>query len=81
MTTVQNLTTCAHIASDTRFRVTSFAEGADPFVSLRIEGDFIAVALLAAHGTSEVLRNLAAAAIEAADALDAMATDEQEVTA
>ncbi|GAA2290451.1 hypothetical protein GCM10010415_72640 [Streptomyces atrovirens] len=77
---MQSLTTSAHIEPDTRFRVTPFADRANPFVSLRIEGDSIEIALLASAGASEALRNLAAAAIEAAGALDAIATDAPEVT-
>jgi hypothetical protein len=77
---VKSLTTSAHIETDTRFRVTPFADRANPFVSLRIEGDSVEIALIASLGTSEALRDLAAAAIEAAGALDAMATDTPEVT-
>ncbi len=77
---MQTITTSAHIEPDTRFRVTPFADRANPFVSLRIGGDFVEIALLAPLGTSEALRNLAAAAIEAAGALDAMAMDAAEVT-
>ncbi|MET7761918.1 hypothetical protein ABZS71_07735 [Streptomyces sp. NPDC005393] len=72
---MKSLTTSAHIEPDTRFRVTPFADRANPFVSLRIEGEFVEIALIAASGTSQALRNLAAAAIEAAGALDAMTTD------
>ncbi|MEU9001295.1 hypothetical protein [Streptomyces sp. NPDC048551] len=71
---MKSLVTSAHIEPDTRFRVTPFADRANPFVSLRIEGDSIEIALLARPDTSETLRALAAAAIEAAGALDAMAT-------
>ncbi|MFF3462140.1 hypothetical protein [Streptomyces sp. NPDC002619] len=78
---MKSLTTSIHIEPDTRFRVTSFAEHANPFVSLRIGGDFIEVALIASLGTSEALRNLAAAAIDAANALDTMATDVPEALA
>ncbi|GGW64845.1 hypothetical protein CP966_12195 [Streptomyces galilaeus] len=77
---MKSLGTSAHIETDTRFRVTPFADRSHPFVSLRIEGDFVEIALIAALGTSETLRRLAAAAIEAAGALDAMATDTPEVT-
>ncbi|WP_371670382.1 hypothetical protein OG985_23795 [Streptomyces sp. NBC_00289] len=77
---MQTITTTAHFETDTRFRVTPFADRGHPFVSLRIEGDFAEIALLAALGTSQTLRNLAAAAIEAAGALDAMAVDTSEVT-
>ncbi|MEU5378482.1 hypothetical protein ABZ359_23780 [Streptomyces sp. NPDC005968] len=78
---MRSLTTSAHIEPDSRFRVTTFADSADPFVSLRIGGDFVEIALIASPGTSETLRNLAAAAIEAADALDALNTDAPEVSA
>jgi hypothetical protein len=76
---VKSLTTSAHIEPDTRSRVTPFPDRTNPFVCLRIEGDFVEVALIARPGTSEVLRNLAAAAIEAAGALDAMAPNASEV--
>lgn len=78
---MKSLTTSAHIEPDTRYRVTPFADRTNPFVSLRIEGDFVEIALIARPGTSESLRNLAAAAIEAAGALDAMVTDSPEVLA
>jgi hypothetical protein len=80
VTAVNSLTTSAHIEPDTRFRVTPFADRTAPFVSLRIGGDFIEIALLAAPGASGALRRLAAAAIEAAGALDAMTTDAPEVS-
>jgi hypothetical protein len=70
----------AHIEPDTCFSVASFDVRTDPFVSLRLEGDFTEITLIASRGTSEALRELAAAAIEAADALDAMTTDAPEVT-
>ncbi|MEU1007418.1 hypothetical protein [Streptomyces sp. NPDC005890] len=78
---MKSLTTSAHIEPDTRFRVTPFADRANPFVSLRLEGDSIEIALIASAGTSTALRNLAAAAIEAAGALDAITTDAPAVTA
>ncbi|MGW2515952.1 hypothetical protein ACWC09_02760 [Streptomyces sp. NPDC001617] len=77
---MKRLTTSAHIEPDTRFRVTPFADRVNPFVSLRIEGDTVEIALLASPGTSQVLRALAAAATEAAGALDALTSDEPEVT-
>jgi hypothetical protein len=76
---VNSLTASAHIEPDTRFRVTPFPDRSAPFVSLRIGGDFVEIALLAAPGASKSLRNLAAAAIEAAGALDAMTADAPEV--
>ncbi|MEU6496396.1 hypothetical protein ABZ890_39465 [Streptomyces sp. NPDC046984] len=78
---MKTLTTSAHIEPDSRFRVTAFADSADPFVSLRFGGDLVEIALIAAPGTSGALRNLAAAAIEAADALDAMYTNTPGVSA
>ncbi|WP_328681381.1 hypothetical protein [Streptomyces sp. NBC_00343] len=72
---MQTITTSAHIEPDTRFRVTPFPDRTNPFVSLRIGGDFVEIALIARLGTSQALRDLAAAAIEAAGALDAMSTD------
>ncbi|MET7886214.1 hypothetical protein [Streptomyces avermitilis] len=72
---MQTITTSAHIEPDTRFRVTPFPDSCDPFVSLRVKGDFVEVVLIAPSGTSQALRNLAAAAIEAAEALDAMTSD------
>jgi hypothetical protein len=76
---VKTLTTSAHIEPDSRFRVTAFEDSANPFVSLRIGGDLVEIALIAPPGTSEALRNLAAAAIEAAHALDALITAASEV--
>ncbi|MEU6222300.1 hypothetical protein [Streptomyces sp. NPDC047042] len=78
---MKSLGISAHIETDTRFRVTPFAGPTDSFVSLRIQGDFIDIALIASLGTSESLRGLAAAALEAAGALDAMTTDMPEVLA
>ncbi|WP_031163163.1 hypothetical protein [Streptomyces durhamensis] len=78
---MKSLTTSAHIEPDTRFRVTPFADRANPFVSLRIEGDSIEIALISSAGTSTALRNLAAGAIEAAGALDAITTDAPEAAA
>ena len=77
---MKSLTTSAHIEADTRFRVTPFADRTNPFVSLRVAGDSIEIALLARPGTAATLRALAAAAIEAAAALDAMASETPEVT-
>ncbi|MEU6252230.1 hypothetical protein [Streptomyces sp. NPDC047043] len=70
---MKSLTTSAHLEPDTRYRVTPFADRANPFVSLRVEGDSVEIALIARLGTSASLRSLAAAAIEAAGALDALA--------
>ncbi|MEU1598264.1 hypothetical protein ABZ468_36955 [Streptomyces sp. NPDC005708] len=78
---MKSLTTSAHIEPDSRLRVTAFADSADPFVSLRIGGDLVEIALIASPGTSGTLRNLAAAALEAADALDALNTNAPGVSA
>ncbi|MCH5672593.1 hypothetical protein [Streptomyces gilvus] len=77
---MKTLTASAHIEPDTRFRVTPFADRTNPFVCLRIGGDSVELALIARVGSSEALRALAAAAIEAAGTLDAMADDAAEVT-
>ena len=69
---MKTLTTSAHIEPDTRCRVTPFTDRTHPFVSLRIQGDSIEIALLASPGTSQALRTLAAAATEAAGVLDAL---------
>ncbi|GGJ15287.1 hypothetical protein [Streptomyces brasiliensis] len=76
---MKNLTASAHIEPNTRFRVTAFPDRATPFVSLRMGGDFVEIALIASPGTSKALRNLATTAIEAADALDALTADAPEV--
>ena len=72
---MQTITTSAHIEPDTRFRVTPFPDRTNPFVSLRIGGDFAEIALIARPGTAQTLRDLAAAATKAAAALDALTTD------
>ncbi|MYV49961.1 hypothetical protein [Streptomyces sp. SID2888] len=77
---MNHVTASAHIEPDTRFRVTPFTDRANPFVSLRIGGDFVEIALLASPDASKALRSLAAAALEAAAALDAIATDTPEAT-
>jgi hypothetical protein len=67
----------AHLAPDTETRVTVFdatPDRTDPFVSLRIGGPDITLALLAAPGSASALRALAQAAQEAAQVLDAMTT-------
>ncbi|MDI3418571.1 hypothetical protein [Streptomyces luteolus] len=76
---MQNITISTHLEADTGFRVTPFAKP-HPFVCLRLEGEFSEIALLAAPGSAESLRRLATAAIEAAEALDAMADEGPEVT-
>ncbi|MFI8385827.1 hypothetical protein [Streptomyces sp. NPDC085540] len=77
---MNSLSTSGHIEPDTRFRVTAFPGGSHPFVSLRIEGDTAEIALLAAPGSAEALRALAAAASKAAATLDALTTDAAQVS-
>ncbi|MEU1695926.1 hypothetical protein ABZ590_32125 [Streptomyces hirsutus] len=69
---MQTITTSAHLEPDTTSRVSVFdsTPGSEGFVSLRIGGDSIEIALLARPGTADALRALARAATEAAAALD-----------
>ncbi|WP_030180391.1 hypothetical protein [Streptomyces violaceorubidus] len=71
---MRTVTTSAHLEPDTTSRVNVFDSTPDDegFVSLRIGGEAIDIALLARPGTADVLRDLARAAIEAASALDRM---------
>jgi hypothetical protein len=72
---MNSLTVSAHIAPDSEIRVTVFdttPDHTDPFVSLRIGGPDITLALLAAPDSAPTLRALAHAAEEAADVLDTM---------
>ncbi|MER6074610.1 hypothetical protein ABT187_38500 [Streptomyces sp. NPDC001817] len=66
------LTTSAHLEPDTATRVQVFdpTPDDDGFVSLRIGGELIDVALIARPGSADALRILARAADEAATALD-----------
>ncbi|MGW3512644.1 hypothetical protein [Streptomyces sp. NPDC000994] len=69
---MKTITTSAHLEPGTTMRVTVFDRTPDGegFVSLRIGGDTIDLALLARPGTADTLRALARAAAEAASALD-----------
>lgn len=80
---MRTLTTSAHLEPDTTTRMNVFAPTPDDdgFVSLRIGGEFIDVALIARPGTADALRALARAAEEAASALDTITTDAPAVTA
>lgn len=66
------LTASAHLEPDSTSRVTVFdkTDGSGCFVSLRIGGELLEVALIARPGTVGALRSLARAAEEAASALD-----------
>ncbi|MFB6956641.1 hypothetical protein ACWCRF_33060 [Streptomyces sp. NPDC002405] len=69
---MRTLTTSAHLEADTTARVTVFDSTPEDegFVSLRIGGESIDLALIARPGTADALRALARAAEEAAAALD-----------
>ncbi|GED86969.1 hypothetical protein [Streptomyces sp. 6-11-2] len=69
---MKTITISAHLEPDTTSRVTVFDSTPDGecFVSLRIGGELIDIALLAQPGTAGALRALARAAEEAASALD-----------
>ncbi|WP_435974801.1 hypothetical protein [Streptomyces sp. Qhu_M48] len=69
---MNGLSVSGHLKPDTRFRVTPFPDSTRPFVSLRIEGDSIEIALLVSPGSADALRTLASAAMEAAAALDSL---------
>jgi hypothetical protein len=72
---VNTLTASAHIEPHTTSRVTVFnpTDDDEGFISLRIGGDCVDVALIARLGTTDALRALARAADEAAGVLDQMA--------
>ncbi|MFD4969884.1 hypothetical protein [Streptomyces sp. NPDC058424] len=69
---MRTLTTSAHLEADTTARVTVFDPTPEDegFVSLRIGGELLDIALIAQPGTADALRALARAAEEAAAALD-----------
>ncbi|MFE5797650.1 hypothetical protein ACFQ8C_34435 [Streptomyces sp. NPDC056503] len=78
MTQMDNISVTSHLKVDTRTRVTAFPGRARPFVSLRIEGDAVEIALLCSLGSADALRTLATAASEAAATLDALTADAAE---
>ncbi|MFF9409049.1 hypothetical protein ACF1B0_26525 [Streptomyces anandii] len=69
---MRTLTTSAHLEADTTARVSVFAPTPDGggFVSLRIGGEFVDIALIAEPSAVDALRTLARAAEEAASVLD-----------
>ncbi|WP_316739998.1 hypothetical protein [Streptomyces sp. MK7] len=69
---MRTLTTSAHLEADTTTRVHLFAPTPDggAFVSLRIGGELVDIALIAEPSAVDALRALARAADEAATALD-----------
>ncbi|WP_158714646.1 hypothetical protein [Streptomyces sp. NRRL S-474] len=72
---MRTITTSAHIEPDTTARLSVFAPTPEDegFVSLRIGGEFIDLALIARPDTADALRALARVAEEAASALDRIA--------
>ncbi|MFG3274478.1 hypothetical protein [Streptomyces luteogriseus] len=72
---MRTITTSAHLEPDTTARVNVFAPTPEDegFVSLRVGGEFVDLALIARQGTADALRALARAAEEAASALDRIA--------
>ncbi|MGW3386101.1 hypothetical protein [Streptomyces cinereoruber] len=78
---MNGLSVNGHLQVDTRIRVTPFPDRLRPFVSLRIEGDAIDIALLVSSGSADALRALAAAATEAAAVLDTLTAEAMEVPA
>ncbi|MFF3466521.1 hypothetical protein [Streptomyces sp. NPDC002619] len=77
---MKSLTTSAHVEPDTTTRVDVFDHTGRGgcFVSLRIGGDLVDIALIARPGTAEAMRTLARAADDAARVLDQMAADTTE---
>ncbi|MFB6962535.1 hypothetical protein ACFCYB_37560 [Streptomyces sp. NPDC056309] len=77
---MRTLTTSAHLEADTTARVTVFDPTPEDegFVSLRIGGELLDIALIAGPGTTDTLRALARAANEAASALDRIAVTASE---
>ena len=65
---MNDITVTAHLTTDTRTRVVVFAD--HDFVSLRIGGGPVDVALIAPAGTADILRAISAAADLAARELD-----------
>ncbi|MER5181314.1 hypothetical protein ABT009_23640 [Streptomyces sp. NPDC002896] len=76
---MNDLTITAHLNADTRTRVVTFpdtnADRGGCFVSLRIGGGPVDIALIATPGSADVLRALAVAAGEAARELDGMTAE------
>ncbi|GGW60619.1 hypothetical protein [Streptomyces xantholiticus] len=67
---MKDITVTAHLDTDTRTRVVVFAD--HDFVSLRIGGGTVDVALIAPAGTADILRAVSAAADQAARELDTL---------
>ena len=81
---MNSLAISAHLTPDTETRVTVFdvtPDRSEPFISLRIGGQGVAVALLVSPDSAQALRALALAATEAAQVLETMTRITPEVTA
>ncbi|MFE5922596.1 hypothetical protein [Streptomyces sp. NPDC056468] len=81
---MNSLTVSAHVTPDTETRVTVFdvtPDRSEPFISLRIAGQSVVVALLVSPDSAQALRALALAATEAAQVLEAMTRITPEVAA
>ncbi|MEU2163298.1 hypothetical protein [Streptomyces sp. NPDC019208] len=76
---MNDITVTAHLTTDTRTRVVVFAD--HEFVSLRIGGGTVDVALIAPAGTADILRAISAAADQAARELDDLTTTPAEESA
>ncbi|MFE9493061.1 hypothetical protein [Streptomyces collinus] len=72
---MRTITTSAHMEPDTTARLSVFTRTPEDegFVSLRVGGEFIDIALIARPGTADALRALARVAEEAASVLDQIA--------
>ncbi|TVZ94370.1 hypothetical protein [Streptomyces sp. BK340] len=72
---MRTITTSAHLEPDTTARLSVFAPTSEDegFVSLRVGGEFVDLALIARPGTAGALRALARVAEEAAAVLDRIA--------
>ncbi|MFF9770537.1 hypothetical protein ACF1GT_28820 [Streptomyces sp. NPDC014636] len=69
---MRTITTSAHLEPDTTARLSVFAPTPEDegFVSLRVGGEFVDLALIARPGTADALRALARVTEEAASVLD-----------
>ncbi|MEV7690134.1 hypothetical protein ACFW1F_29750 [Streptomyces bungoensis] len=72
---MRTITTSAHLEPDTTARLSVFDPTPEDegFVSLRVGGEFVDLALIARPGTADALRALARVAEEAASVLDRIA--------
>ncbi|MFF0429552.1 hypothetical protein ACFYUJ_34905 [Streptomyces sp. NPDC004520] len=76
---MNRLSVSGYLQPNTRTCVTPYPDSTRPFVSLRIEGHDTEITLFVRPGSADALRTLAAAATEAAAALDTLTADAAEV--